>query len=898
MNAPLPRTPLLRGRIEASGLWIDAAVLGDAKSQRRVLQLWDAQTRVLRAHGGYLVLFGGVRPLFADAAPGTALTPLPDGSHTSCALTAHERNRVQCPPGSWLHARGGRIEVTDLANLPVVDPSAWIDVGAWEIAVVQSLGPPPVRAIPEATIIREDDEHGIHALLGDKAPAVSAERTEYLASQPRGAKPDGSQRISLFERLRRLLGGVPDLDDVPVLPPAPSRSAPGGQGWLSRAFRALVMRSPLARAVGRRQAEFLERTMRLFTQGKLDEALRHAIPFSDLPGASKPPALSVPSPRASLELTASPGPGPTTSLHMGDGLAARFKSLYREAAQALEKDGRIEEAAYVYFELLADNDEGIAVLERHHKYALAASMAHGRGMVPGLVIRLWFLAKRADRALLVAKRTGAFADAIARMASAPQDALRLRLLWGDHLAQAGDYAAAVEAVWPAPAGRSLARSWVDRAIEFGGPAGARMLALKRFAWKDDPSALREADEAIGALLQREDDLAKHERVCLAEAWSQQFSKSDTHHPIVDRVARQLMLDRATPHVVDGLLTRGVDAVLADHIRRARIPEDSGPSVPKHPRVFKPDDRGLLSPTDVVILPNGQLLVALGEVGLQHIAHDGRVLRHYTAPTTTIVLAHNGRRAILLHRRGQATTLARLETDTGRHTHWESTRLEHWASSYDGSTWYVCDGNRVLGLDAQADGLEVLWSVGGLQAALGLSVDDSAVRFLLLENDIVWLYRYALTDRGPTLRSKTDPPIAEGATVVLGTDGTVASWSRGDEERQISLSIVPPAGRKSYASCSADSRHDATTRYTRQCSLPSSVVLDGRGLTYSARTSNGVTIRHLQPSDYSEQWWLEFPGSERVSCHAVGPRTVVFDALGRIVVVDPEGAIERVVRTRT
>ena len=89
----------------------------------------------------------------------------------------------------------------------------------------------------------------------------------------------------------------------------------------------------------------------------------------------------------------------------------------------------------------------MAFLERHGRYRLAAEMAEARDLPPGLVVRQWFLAGDRERALRIARRTGAFADAVTRLERSrqPEQARELRRLWAHGLAEAGDYAAAVDA---------------------------------------------------------------------------------------------------------------------------------------------------------------------------------------------------------------------------------------------------------------------------------------------------------------------------------------------------------------------------------------------------------------------------------------------------------------------
>lgn len=895
MSTRLPRTPLLGGRTVAAGVWIDPSLVGADEARRRVLELLDPGTRVFTVDGGFLAVFGQPRVFAGDQAPGVLAAPTDLGGLTSCAFTERERAMFASPPGAWVRVQHGETRSDLIANLERVDPSTWIALDDWTVEDVQAFGPPPKPTAARVKGVREDVETSVRDILGDKAPPQAAERAEVMAALESG-RPRELETPSWRGWFSRWFGSSGPQAGFPVLPSGSGGAAtgtpvslppPSEPGFLARLFRGLVQRSPLSRIIGRRQAEYLERTLSLFEDGNLDEALRHAIPFSSLPGAPSPPSLSVPSPRASLDLQAAVGPAASSSLNLGDDLYTRFKSLYRDAAQRLESEGRVEEAAYVYFELLADLDEGIAVLERHEKWELAASMAHGRGMNPGLVIRLWCLAKQPAKAVLVAKRTGAFADAIGRLESqSPDDALRLRIIWADRLAQAGDYARAVQVIWPAESVRHLARAWIERAVAYGGPVGARMLARKLSLWRGDADVEADVADAIAELVDRRDTDAALEREALGEAWVEEFAPGSKTRPILGRLVRRLMLDGGFS-LVERLGNRGIDSVLRADIRRAKRAPPEPETVTTQPRVFPPNDAGLLSPVDAVVTPNGQLVLALGEAGLRVIDRSGRTLRRYREPATRLVLATSGRRLITLHTRGDLTTLTRVDLETGTRDAWVDTRLDCWAPSYDGQTWYVAAGDRVLAIDAQEDGFDALWSVGGLpNRCAAMTLSPTHMRFATL-GESSWLWTYELSANGPVLRGKSDLGGAAGADGFhIGPEGSVLSWVPAKGNDQVLASYTSAT----YASASGGN-------VSRQLTTPRSVQSSSSGVTYTTRSDVGVFVYHLDAESFSQRWALEFPGSNAAGVHPVDDQLVVFDALGRIVLLDAKGNVESVVRTQ-
>jgi hypothetical protein len=876
---------VIGGRTIAAGMWIAPSLVGDYEARRRVLESLDPGARVFAVDDGMLVLFGEPRVFDADEAPGSPVVANEHGGFTSCAFTNRELAETSFATGEWVRVHAGAVRRSALADLELLDPAGWIELESWTVEEVRPFGLPPQPTVVRVRGVPEDAEQSVRDVLGGKVPAAAPERAALMAALAgERTAPEATGWRGWFDRFfGGSQAGFPQLPSgvgaggagVPLaLPPPPE------PGFLARLFRGLVQRSALSRIIGRKQAQYLERTLSLFESGNLDEALRHAIPFASLPGAPSPPSLSVPSPRASLDLRAAAGPGASSSLNLGDDLYARFKALYRDAATRLESEGRIEEAAYVYFELLGDLDEGIAVLERHEKWALAASMAHGRGMNPGLVIRLWCLAKEPAKAVLVAKRTGAFADAIARLATqSPEDALRLRLIWADRLAQAGDYARAVQAVWPAEEARGLARAWVDRAIAYGGVAGARMLARKLSLWADDAVVEAQVAEAVATLVGREDSEAAGLRRALAEVWVEEFAAGSRVRPMLGALVRRLMLD-GEALLVERLGTRGVDAVLHADIRRAKRSAPEHGTTVSHPRVFAPSDAGLLSPTDAVITPNGQLVLALGEAGLRVVDRSGRTVRGYRDPATTLVLADSGRRLITLHTRGERTTLTRVDLETGARSAWVETRLECWAPTYDGQTWYVAAEGRVLAIDVQEDGFDALWSVGGLPGrCIAVTVSDTHMRFATM-GDASWVWNYELSSSGPVLRGKSEVSARGFEAFHLAPDGAVVSWVLAKGHNQVLASWQPATG----------------ARVTRQLSTPRAVCGTANGTTYSTLSEAGMIVHHLDAQNFSQAWALEFPGSNSVGVHAVGTQLVVFDGLGRIVLVDQHGNVSTVVRT--
>src|SRR5437764_12114953 len=200
----------------------------------------------------------------------------------------------------------------------------------------------------------------------------------------------------------------------------------------------------------------------MFESGDFDSALRHAIPLAAEAGGPRRLPLRSFAPRADLHIRPERS-RPWSVAEISPDLHGELRRLYREAFHRLEAQDRIEEAAFLLAEVLHDHEEAVAFLERHGRLRLAAEMAEARDLAPGLVIRQWFLAGDRQRGLRIAHRTGAFGDAVARLERSREmaQAGELRRLWAGELAAAGDYAAAVDTLWPLAEERHRALEWMD-----------------------------------------------------------------------------------------------------------------------------------------------------------------------------------------------------------------------------------------------------------------------------------------------------------------------------------------------------------------------------------------------------------------------------------------------------
>ncbi len=927
MSARLPRALVFGGRVMARGLWFDRDRLGELEARARVLRWTRGAREVLDFEDGYLVLFDRTVPLWAERCPGTPVVEQ-EGRWMTAPLRPEERAALTAPTGSLILIRGGRLEIRPSSEAPSVDVASWLDVSDWEWTPTESLGLPPPVATPTLRVAAEDGN--LPQILAGRLPTPDPQRKAILEAlaQPEQAAAAAKERPGLLDSLGAWLGKRFGSGPDRALPPGSGHGGGGGgfggaglggaglgggglgglgsagaggragsgegsaasarpprpPGRFAQWLKKMAARSKLGELIGRRQAEYLQHTKDLFEDRRWDEALRHAIPFGSLPGAPKPPSLSLLSPRTELKLPAGQSSGASSSMNLGDDLYARFKELYTQAARELEEQGRLEEAAYVLFELLGENEEGVAMLERHERYALAARMAEGRGLPPGRVIRLWFLAGEPARAIRVARRTGAFADAIERLErKEPELAKSLRLLWADRLAGAGDYAAAVDVVLPLPQAHRLARAWIDRAIDLGGPTACRMLPLKLELWPDDPTAHTEVSETVMALLSRDDEDAPALRRALGDAWP---SRGRVAEPVWSTLAtalvRHLMVDagrlgRGGPPTA---LTRTLDdPVLRHDISGVPMPRVAEP--PPRSTVFEAHERGLTPVRDVAPLPNGQVLLALGEAGMRLCDARGKTLRTYEHPADHLVMADSAARALVLSRRGKTWSLRRIDLVTGKAEVWCDARFELHAQSFDGAGWYLTTEDALAMVDTQEPTFEALWRVGGLPATpvvLGRSTTHLSFVLPHLGKAMAEVWTYEQAEAGPVLRQRVPVELPH----LVDTKTRFSVSARG--------SLVGQSYGMAFARGPGGLSVQAQTREGDTLHAREDHVLLVR------RTPTGTSVHRLSyDSLVPAEPLLDLRGSDDVRLH-LGPDGMqwVVDERGRVIALDERGRIDRFV----
>ena len=930
-----------RGVVEASGLLFDTLLLTPEAARGRVLALWKPGAAVYRLEEGLLLLLPAPCRVVCAVAPGLPLVR--EGRLlTAAPITEAERKRLPLLDGLLL-VRNGEAVVTSLSESAREDPADWLDLSAWRQTEVVSLGAPPAPPPVIAEAAPFDARAKLHGVPpADPQSAAVTQKLQAALRAQREGKSSPAERLGeprpspvvnllrpLLERLARLGDASPGAGaggnrgkergeaspkpGIAVRPQSDRAALSPFQSWLKHTAARALMMTGLARQIGQKQADYLGRMMEMFEKGELDAALRHAIPLGGDPdGPPAPPSLNVPSARENLQITSGTARG---RLGLGGDLFTDLRTLYRHAFEQLERQGRIEEAAFVLAELLHTSAEAVAFLEKHGKLQLAAEIAEARKLAPGLIVRQWLLAGDRERAILLARRHNAFGAAVELLSrKSPEQAMELRRLWAQTTADAGDYAAAVDLLWQNPALRAETMPWIRQALTFGGAPAARMLTRLLEQTPDDP----ELHARIVTLLADEDPEQAPER--------REFAESLCNIEVTPRTTafaraalRALVRDALlAPHLIDRELFRRLQNMGADAALRADLPSLPADTTfdalnqRETPLVLEwtAHDVGALPPTDAAFLPNGQCLVALGEAGVRLLTRDGRTVAHFDQPAYRLVIADNGQRAIALAPRGEALRLARLDLANLRARHWCETTLHTFAPDYDGSLWFVATapnahtsgdkGGDLLAIDAAADRFQALWrtpDLTGSPVQIARNVLDCAL--LLRQPQLTqtvnglpqlaetwWMWHFALPSL--TMRDRleqTPPDLRLAFTRCVAPDGATAELL----VHKPTLANAELGGEFLPTDDLLELRVSAALHFTdsfySQQAQPMQPIFTNAWLAVPFRFAQGVCVRLYSRFQGKHRATLTLCGATLLTVRLNATHLTLADDRGRLVVLD-------------
>jgi hypothetical protein len=284
------------------------------------------------------------------------------------------------------------------------------------------------------------------------------------------------------------------------------------------------------------------------------------------------------------------------------------------------------------------------------------------------------------------------------------------------------------------------------------------------------------------------------------------------------------------------------------------------------------DSGSLAVTDAAELPDGRLLVALGELGAVLVARSGKVSARFSEPAHRIVLSDHGDRALLLARRGEAYRVSRLDLLAKRIQPWCDARFDQFADGFDGSTWFVSSRGTLYAIDATADGWEQTWSISEAHTMFS-SIRRNSVRVSAWlrtsdDRDQVW------TIELPSLTLRLRAPIDAGEASL--ENGAVSASG------EFAGLCIATGGECKLRAL----QHGAWTESPLAIStLPMQPLFDGGWLALPLVGRDSTVLHVLDASALEERARLEFAGAgPSIGARIQGEHLLAWDGLGRVVVL--------------
>lgn len=244
--------------------------------------------------------------------------------------------------------------------------------------------------------------------------------------------------------------------------------------------------------------------------------------------------------------------------------------------------------------------------------------------------------------------------------------------------------------------------------------------------------------------------------------------------MLERAYRGLLEDRHEHGLDVDRLVRKLEEKIGDAVLVADAPILS-PRPPLSPfegvLELGPMDVGAQPVHDAVALPDGRVLVALGEHGMRLLDRHGRTQLVFAEPAHALIPDDRSERFLAIAYRAETWRFARVDLPSRRVARWIEIPCSTSASSFDGETFFVAtvDGatSTLRCLDALADEPVVLWSVSGIDGFVqGIHREPNRLRVVAqsLATSAYEVYTFELPSR--MLRSRAP-----------GTPDEVVGWLR-------------------------------------------------------------------------------------------------------------------------
>ena len=793
-----PTEYVAQGCIAAAGLLFDARRMPHEQLVTRIRAHWSPGAKLFCIGERYALLWQ--QPLYLHTKEAPAAPLLAYGSiYATAPLNPEQIERYSLHPLTLLQIDQGDFQASALDHSTRFDPAVWIDASSYSLETVKPLGRPPGKPKLGSMLMGKDNR----ALFKDEKLQASEEQKQIIESMKEAPAKTARRGgmggnlltlvISLLPTRRGSADSRADSAERPYNAPQTSESS---KPSFSEIWRRYLLLSQLGRFIGRRQARYLQEMVKMFEQGDLEQALKHAIPLSDLRDAleRQNSALGTPRARDNLDINFQRQRS-QSAIGLSDDSESYLRQLYERNFRRLNRLGRHREAGFVLAELLKEYDRAVDYLEQKGETVMAAELAEGQQLQPAKVISQWLIAGNTTRAIRIARLTRCYAAAVSLLQNRDKTlADRLRWEFSQLHAQSGDFEQAVELAWPLRQKHPEILHWTRQAIDHGGGVGARMLAryLSLTATQDEyllkaQALLSQVDEK-NAMLRTEfiDTIAQLPptpitRICARMALRCLIGEIDQGYRKHEKKRFNALLNL----VDDPLLRHEARTLqLGSQLRKpTNLLSQREPPLEYH---IPAGTQSAAAQTAVAILAKEWLLVARGESGVDIYKPDGIKVTTLAVPCHDIVTSDLGNRALLLARRNSLWVAYKFELERLTAQRWLELDIDSYAATHDGMQWLVSKESQLWLLDLQAEEQRALWSISDLPGTI-IAIQRSQKRFAMLLQDsqggtATWSYQLPellLKERLPVSRETVE----HYQPMSIREDGLIAGLALAVEDQE-------------------------------------------------------------------------------------------------------------------
>ncbi len=769
-----------RGTVLAEGFLFSTKLLSINEIRRRILTLWQTNTKVLRYQNNLILLLPKTFRVDCRYSIGLPLVKY-SNNFSSFPLQKNDLEHFKDFNETIILSNEGRLETIFIKDLAIENIEHWFDVSFFQIVETKTLG-----EIKTSPVLIEKVEN-INLRDGLEIPKADEKLTEILhVLKQQKAEFEKAKAMSksnsivqiggVSESWKSIFGGV--FDSLKSLFSNNSGQNYSANNWqhptdnqpkppskLRKMFTKAMFQMKIAQLVGRKQAKYLAKMMEMFENGDLEEALKHAIPLSDMQElkemSEQMPFLGFLSPRNDLSINYGRQRASSSAVHLEDQWFDGLRQLYRQTFDRLVAQNRIEEAAFILAELLKSNHEAVEFLEKHGKYRLAAELAESRNLSKETIVRQWFLAGEKKKAIQLAVLHDSFEYVVTQLEKQNHaNAAELREIWAKNFAESGNYQAAINTIWKLENRRELAKDWIDKVIEFGGTSSAQMLAKKVTLF---PATFGEVKTKLQEILAENNDEAKEKRAAFAHE-TLRLTPNKELRTLARPLTRKLLSDISNgSHIFTPTDLKQIVEVSQDFALRTDLPKVPPSAVNQK---FEPlkitidaNDKGSNQVFDACQLPDGKVAVALGEAGVKIISKQGKTITHFDQPTQKFIVSDFGTKAICLAQRGEVWRLAKIDFVARKASYWCDAKFDNYSPTFDGNIWFISIKDSIFAIDTNAKNFESIWNVTETGGQI-YEINRSKTKLMLLIFNDKGIEKWWYDLPSFTLRSRNETKLLE------------------------------------------------------------------------------------------------------------------------------------------